>query len=158
MKGITWQSVGEVNIYAPLPDLKWTGMPATSGSSAKEAFLPTGSAIGYSWKEASQRWPEPHPPNEAIIPITQVTVRSYRERAHEVQGQVHGSLVHDSASSSATGGRVRDRRGKEWLPQSLSLNPDFFLFPFNFSFSQMVAISMTFRRQAAIPKPRQSVC
>lgn len=74
-------------------------------------------------------------------------VRSYGERAHEVAGQVDGSLAHVCGVSSATKDRKRGE-GKEWLSDLLSLNPDSFLFPLRFNFSQMLALSVTLLRHS----------
>lgn len=82
--------------------------------------------------------------------------KEYGERAHEVEGQVHGNLAHVCGISSAAEGK--EGRGKEWLSQPLSLNADFFLFPLILNFSQMLALSMTLLRQTVIPKLRGSVC
>ena len=70
----------------------------------------------------------------------------------EVEGQAHGGLACACEISSAAEEGVREGRGKECLPLSLSLNADFFLFPLRLSLSPMVALSMTLLRQAAILK------
>lgn len=77
---------------------------------------------------------------------------SYAERSHEVEGQVHGSLARACGISPAAEDGVRDGGGKDWLPYSLSLTPDLFLFPLRLNLSQMVALSMALLRQTVILK------
>lgn len=70
----------------------------------------------------------PHPQNEGV----QTYPADYGEELWRENtqggGQVHGNSACVCEISSAAEERVREGRGKERLPQSLSLNPDFFLF------------------------------